>query len=809
MLMLFANAAKAQYVNIPDSNFRKFLMLKYPTCFNSAKMMDTTCNKIVNDTSISFFAPISVPPIYDLDGLQYFKSLKYCDFTGNYVTTIPKLPQTLISIWINNNNISALPQLPPNLQSLNCSGNKLDSLPMLPKTITYLDVSSNRLSSLFNIPQRVKLLNCSYNKLNSLPQLNDSLESLNFSNNEFTQFPILPKFLKYLICGGDYFSFIDNLPESLKSFQLVGTNPTCLSRLPKKLGSFFANWNSAISCMPNYPDSCTYYVCSFNCPQIPPVGICNPTNNKNNCHPNKLASVFVFVDNNNNNKLDSNEFPKSNVKLSSSANNFTYSNAKGIAQIYVDSLGSYKITATPPAFYNTVPSSYTHNLTSYDTLIIDTFALQPNTLKDSLSIVATPINFAARPGFKYAYNIQYENVGTTVLSPTINFSYDNNLLTYDSSSNNAVVNNGSSLSLSQGIFAPGQAGSFTAYFKVKTTAALGTDLLAVASISAGNCNNVDSIKTVVRGSYDPNDKYATPTLTLQDVANRKYINYTIRFQNTGTDTAFNVIISDSLSGYLKINNLKGITSSHPCKFTLKNGVAYFEFIGINLPDSNTNRLACNGFVKFQILADENVAAGTVIPNKAYIYFDYNKAIITNVATTTIQNPLPLTLVNFGASPKSANEISVYWTTANEINTKYFIIEVSADGSNFKPAAELAAIGIGDNQYSYSIPLSTIIYIRLKIVDKDGKIAHSKIIKISEIKNGAITISPNPAKNYLNITVNKMDFSNTKSKLINSVGIVVKSFILKYGSQSIDISDLAIGVYYLQTGFHTIKVFVEK
>jgi len=230
---------------------------------------------------------------------------------------------------------------------------------------------------------------------------------------------------------------------------------------------------------------------------------------------------------------------------------------------------------------------------------------------------------------------------------------------------------------------------------------------------------------------------------------------------------------------------------------------------VNIPDSNTNKLASNGFVRFQVLADENITAGTVFPNKAYIYFDYNKSIVTNIITTTIQNPLPLTLVNFGAISKTSTEISVYWATSNEINTKYFIIEASADGSNFKPAAELAAISLGDNNYSHSLPSKNVLYTRLKIVDKDGKVAYSKIIKISETKNSGITISPNPAKNYLSITVNKMDFSNTKSNLINSVGMVVKSFIIKSGTQSINISDLPMGVYYLQTGVQTIKVFVEK
>jgi len=105
--------------------------------------------------------------------------------------------------------------------------------------------------------------------------------------------------------------------------------------------------------------------------------------------------------------------------------------------------------------------------------------------------------------------------------------------------------------LPQGVLAPGQTGSFIAYFKVKTTALIGTNLLTVASINAGNCISVDSVKTIVRGSYDPNDKHATPMLTLQDVVNKKYINYTIHFQNTGTDTAFNIVIADTLSAYLK------------------------------------------------------------------------------------------------------------------------------------------------------------------------------------------------------------------------------------------------------------------
>jgi hypothetical protein len=812
VLMFFANAAKAQYVNIPDSNFRAFLKTKYPSCFNSAGMMDTTCGQIVSEN----FLFVSSTNAVNLDGVQYFKNLESLYvFDNTSLKFINKLPKTLTDLICSRNGIDSLSDLPNSLKRLNCTNSFLKKLPTLPTSLKELFIDNNSFTdsdfiNLKNNLVHLKTFSCSLNNVSILPKLSDSLESLYMSGNKFIAIPQLPKYLKNLDCSYNQFLIIDNLPESLRTLVAYDSLPICFGKLPQKLQQLLANYGSSVKCLPNYPDSCIYYISSVILINSFPIGLCNPTNNPNHCQSFPQIQSNIFIDNNLNGIKDSNEIYKKNARVQLSNSNYTFTNSNGNFQIAADSIGSYTLTVFAPHFYTAVPSTINLNFSNYDTLVnLPDIALQPNTLKDSLSIVTTPINFAARPGFRYAYNIQYENVGTTILSPSINFSYDNNLLIFDSSSNNAVVNNGSSLNLSQGIFAPGQTGSFTAYFKVKATAAIGTNLLAAASISAGNCAGVDSVTSIIRGSYDPNDKYATPTLTLQDIVNKKYINYTIRFQNTGTDTAFNVVISDSLSGYLKTNNLKGITSSHPCKFTLKNGVAYFEFIDINLPDSNTNKLGSNGFVKFQILADENVTAGTVIPNKAYIYFDYNKSIVTNITTTTIQNPLPLTLVNFGAISKQSNEISVYWATSNEINTKYFIIEVSADGSNFKPAAELAAIGLGDNSYSYSVPSVNVVYIRLKIVDKDGKVAYSKIIKISETKNSGITISPNPAKNYLNITVNKMDFNNTQSKIINSVGMVVKSFILKPGPQAIDISDLVIGVYYLRTGVQTIKVFVEK
>ncbi|MFN7690359.1 MAG: T9SS type A sorting domain-containing protein, partial [Bacteroidota bacterium] len=53
------------------------------------------------------------------------------------------------------------------------------------------------------------------------------------------------------------------------------------------------------------------------------------------------------------------------------------------------------------------------------------------------------------------------------------------------------------------------------------------------------------------------------------------------------------------------------------------------FNNIQLPDSNVNEPASNGFVKFKIQQSANNPLGTVIENKAGIYFDFNEPVITN------------------------------------------------------------------------------------------------------------------------------------------------------------------------------------
>ena len=140
------------------------------------------------------------------------------------------------------------------------------------------------------------------------------------------------------------------------------------------------------------------------------------------------------------------------------------------------------------------------------------------------------------------------------------------------------------------------------------------------------------------GAYDPNDKRAQPQGYQANhyISNATPLHYHIRFQNTGTDTAFTVVVVDTLDTPLDPATLQLGASSHPYTWELReNGILVVRFENIMLPDSTINEPASNGFFKFSIQQDANNPDGTRIENRAGIYFDFNPPIITNTAFHTI------------------------------------------------------------------------------------------------------------------------------------------------------------------------------
>lgn len=139
-------------------------------------------------------------------------------------------------------------------------------------------------------------------------------------------------------------------------------------------------------------------------------------------------------------------------------------------------------------------------------------------------------------------------------------------------------------------------------------------------------------------AYDPNDKQAVPTGygTAHYVEPNTRLEYTIRFQNTGNDTAFTVVLRDTLSAWLDPATVRPGASSHPYSWDLSGtGHLTFTFENILLPDTATNLEASQGFVQYTIWPKDSVPLESQVLNRAGIYFDFNPPIITNQTLHTL------------------------------------------------------------------------------------------------------------------------------------------------------------------------------
>jgi uncharacterized repeat protein (TIGR01451 family) len=166
------------------------------------------------------------------------------------------------------------------------------------------------------------------------------------------------------------------------------------------------------------------------------------------------------------------------------------------------------------------------------------------------------------------------------------------------------------------------------------------------------------------GAFDPNDKQGFPEGIGEEhaIAPNTPLEYMIRFQNTGTDTAFTVVIRDTISSLLDIGTLQLGLSSHSYTWRiLEQNILEITYSNIMLPDSNINEPASHGFVKYNIRQKVNNPNLSQITNSAAIYFDFNEPVITNNTLHTVRYDIFNELYSsvFQSSGETDNDFSIY------------------------------------------------------------------------------------------------------------------------------------------------------
>lgn len=152
-------------------------------------------------------------------------------------------------------------------------------------------------------------------------------------------------------------------------------------------------------------------------------------------------------------------------------------------------------------------------------------------------------------------------------------------------------------------------------------------------------------------SCDPNDKLVNPVGCgpNHNINKNETLKYSIRFQNTGTGPAHNIILSDKIDSNLDITTFKLLATSHTISDIqiLPGNNLIIKFNNIELPDSGSNMQGSMGYVAFSISPKSGIVDGTVITNQAGIYFDRNAVVLTNTVFNTLyDNPTPDARFNY-------------------------------------------------------------------------------------------------------------------------------------------------------------------
>ncbi len=277
-----------------------------------------------------------------------------------------------------------------------------------------------------------------------------------------------------------------------------------------------------------------------------------------------------------------------------------------------------------------------------------------------------------------------------------------------------------------------------------------------------------SFSSILRCAIDPNDKLTFPTRREESNSNftlmDETITYTIRFQNTGNDTAFTVRIADKLPPQLDYSTFRPLSASHPFRATLgPDGQAEFLFENILLPDSTTNEPGSHGFVTFEIGIRPGTEDFTKIDNTAAIYFDFNGPIITNTVTNTAV------------------------TTLDADEDGYPFWEDCQDGN---PDINPGAMEIPDNGVDENC---------------DGQ---DLITGTRQLPGARLSIYPNPARNTLNIEYGGQE--PVQLLFYDLLGRLVMEKADIRASVTLDISGLPDGVYFVKAvGRQTGASVIEK
>ena len=644
----------AQIVNIPDANFKAKLLSSSPSnniasteYFNefenvsSYVSIDTNGNGEIEQSEAALIVYLNIAGTIstDLTGIEFFTNLKYLSCNNSLISSLNVSQNlNLEKLHCHYSQLAFLDVSQNlNLKLLSCSNNQISSLNVNQNiNLEYLNCDNNYLTIL-DVTQNInlKVLNCDYNQLTSLNVTSNSnletlfcrgllLNTLDVSNNSY---------LSTLYCYGSQLSRLNIKNNNLywdalffdgnPNLQYICADDEDLNDVQFKINQFFYT----------------------------------------NCHVNSYCSFTpggTYYDISGNTKFDSNNNGCDISDIIYSNLNFSITDGTNTSSFTANQSGSYFMpvqegthTVTPnlenPTYFTISPTSFTVDFPTQMSPLTQDFCVSANGNHSDVEIVLIPTT-PARPGFDSNYKVIYRNKGNQVENGSIIFSIQNQ----------EVVDFVSSLPIFNFQTLTPTAEKFTWNYSnlqpfetreieiilnlnspMETPALNAGDLLSFdAQIIITNSDenifdNYFAIRQEVVNSFDPNDKICLQGESIAPSDVGKYVHYVIRFENTGTFAAENIVVKDLIDmDKFDIATLVPLNSSHDFHTRIDGNKVEFIFENINLDFDDASN---DGYVVFKIKTKPALVVGNTFSNSVNIYFDYNFPITTNTYTTTVES----------------------------------------------------------------------------------------------------------------------------------------------------------------------------
>lgn len=365
----------------------------------------------------------------------------------------------------------------------------------------------------------------------------------------------------------------------------------------------------------------------------------------------------VYNDQNGNGSKDAGENGLANILIHESTQNYyssTDSNGN-YTLLFVDSALTYQVSATPLTYWNitSTPTTYTLQPLTQSVSGID-FGMQATPNVHDLRIVANSGN-VPWPNATVHFYATYSNHGTVVEPGDSIFCLKDSHYAFVSAVPAPALVSGDSIIWTYSNLAVNAHSNIHLVLHADTLITAGDTLHTYWKIdpTAGDAfvaDNTDTNQQICISSFDPNFKEVSPD---GQIANTQQLDYVIHFQNTGTASASNIFVHDTLDANVDMNTLQWTGSSHPMYYQIDgNRHITFIFAGINLPDSNSNEPLSHGWVSYRVYPKNTLSTGNKIHNRASIIFDYNTPVLTNTTENIIGESIPTVISAFSERSKN-------------------------------------------------------------------------------------------------------------------------------------------------------------